>query len=125
MPLDGFHRLRSHHLGTWRPYLGQNKQGGFFQINNVDTDSTHKQFYWPQTNILITRFFSDHGVSQVIDFMPVKGSNDQWRNGVIRMVECIRGEMTFKSRCYPSFNYARDDHEVIKVNDHHFQHEIG
>lgn len=100
------------------------KQGGFFQITVDPHHNEHpvnyKQFYWPQTNLLITRFFTDHGVAQVIDFMPVKQTNRKWRNGVFRYVECIRGEINFKSLCYPSFNYARDDHVIEKKSDSFF-----
>jgi hypothetical protein len=34
-------------------------------------DVTHKHFYWPETNILVTRFLSADGLGEVIDFMPV------------------------------------------------------
>ena len=34
-------------------------------------DLRHKQFYWPDTNVLVTRFLSPDGVGQITDFMPV------------------------------------------------------
>lgn len=38
------------------------KKGGHFRIAPTDPEITCKQFYWPETNILITRFFSADGV---------------------------------------------------------------
>ena len=32
---------------------------------------TRKQIYWPETNVLITRFLLGDGVVEVIDYMPV------------------------------------------------------
>lgn len=51
--------------------------------------------------------------------MPIKRNDSPhpWRNGVFRYVECVIGEINFKSLCYPSFNYARDDHTIKKVSD--------
>jgi len=48
-----------------------NNKGGHFKIAAIDTDLTHKQFYWPDTNVLITRFMGHHGVCEVVDYMPV------------------------------------------------------
>jgi hypothetical protein len=31
----------------------------------------HKQFYWPSTNILVTRFLLPDGIAELEDFMPV------------------------------------------------------
>lgn len=78
---------------------------------------TCKQFYWPQTNLLITRFFTEDGIVQVIDFMPVKSSTNDWRNGVIRLVEGIRGTVDMSCLCFPSFNYALDDHTIEKLGE--------
>ena len=32
---------------------------------------TDKQLYWPDTNVLVTRFLSPEGVGEIEDFMPV------------------------------------------------------
>ncbi len=47
------------------------EKGGRFQIFPASGDFTCKQLYWPDTNVLITRFFSQNGVGEVIDYMPV------------------------------------------------------
>src|SRR2546429_4187439 len=46
-------------------------KGGRFQISPMVRGLRHKQFYWPDTNVLVTRFLSPDGVGQITDFMPV------------------------------------------------------
>jgi GH15 family glucan-1,4-alpha-glucosidase len=74
---------------------------------------TRKQLYWPGTNILITRFLTPDGVSEIIDFMPVGLTADEIGfRSLIRQVKVVRGVMDFHLECRPSFNYARDPHEM-------------
>ena len=40
-------------------------KGGRFQISPVGDEVRHKQFYWPSTNILITRFLLPDGRGSV------------------------------------------------------------
>jgi GH15 family glucan-1,4-alpha-glucosidase len=70
-----------------------------------------KQLYLPDTNVLITRFLSDEGVGEVIDFMPV-GSAEEDRHRIVRVVQCVRGHMHFRLNCTPRFNYGRTEHEL-------------
>ena len=89
------------------------ERGGFFQIRLDAEDATTKQFYWPETNVLVTRFLSDKGVGEVRDFMPVCGdANDAGRRQIIRTVQAVRGTVPFRLECVPAFDYARADHEV-------------
>jgi len=93
------------------------KKGGHFQIAPVPDNVTHKQIYWPDTNILVTRFLSPDGVGEILDFMPLASSGDCSRNGcLIRSVRVLRGVMKFQLECCPAFNYARDAHETRLVN---------
>ncbi len=93
-------------------------KGGFFKIAPVQEENvTRKQFYWPDTNVLITRFLSEHGVCEVVDYMPVgKTSIGDSENQLVRLVRLIRGKMNIKIECVPAFNYARDGH-TVKIND--------
>src|SRR5437870_7135677 len=50
------------------------RKGGRFQIGPVSDEFRHKQFYWPDTNVLITRFLHADGVGELEDYMPVGGS---------------------------------------------------
>ena len=45
-------------------------KGGRFKIAPVGDDVTCKQFYWPETNVLITRFLGPDGAAELTDFMP-------------------------------------------------------
>ncbi len=93
--------------------LDDNK-GGRFQICPAQQDGyREKQFYWPDTNVLVTRFMSPEGVGQVIDFMPIGGHDHQMSSHtLVRKVETLKGSMPFRMECTPAFNYARDRHEV-------------
>ncbi len=86
-------------------------KGGRFQIAPAGGEVTHKQLYWPDTNVLITRFFSPDGVGEVIDFMPVGLSKKEFGyHSLIRRVRVARGSMRFRMVCQPAFNFARDAH---------------
>jgi GH15 family glucan-1,4-alpha-glucosidase len=85
-------------------------KGGFYRIAPADDGWTSQQLYFPDTNILITRFLSDEGVTEVIDFMPIgKGGG---HSCVIRTVLSIRGEMPMRIEVEPRFDYARGEHET-------------
>jgi GH15 family glucan-1,4-alpha-glucosidase len=87
------------------------RKGGRFRIAPASEDTRHKQFYWPSTNILVTRFLHADGVGEVEDYMPVGGvgtPSDQ----LIRRVRVVRGAMPFHLECRPRFNYARSAHET-------------
>ncbi|MER6944193.1 glycoside hydrolase family 15 protein [Nonomuraea sp. NPDC000554] len=87
-------------------------QGGSFELA-ADTPARTKQFYFPDTNVLITRFFADDGVGEVQDFMPVAdGSREADRHRLIRRVACVRGTLPFRVRVAPRFDYARQPHTV-------------
>ena len=90
------------------------EKGGFFSIAPQDTpEMTQKQYYLPETTILITRFFTLDGVGEITDFMPIEHAKTHTkRHRIIRAVRVVRGSMTFELICRPAFNYARDTHTV-------------
>ncbi len=89
------------------------KKGGHFKIAPTVEGVTHKQFYWPETNVLITRFLSADGVGEITDYMPIAGTpKGIGQHQLIRRVSVVRGTMAFRTECYPAFNYARDDHQM-------------
>jgi GH15 family glucan-1,4-alpha-glucosidase len=85
------------------------KKGGYFQITPVDS-GRYKQTYWPDTNVLITRFLSHDGTAEIVDFMPVGRDGDRVIHDLIRHVHVIRGTIRFRMECRPAFNYGRDPH---------------
>ena len=87
------------------------RKGGRFSISPAGPGVRSKQFYWPETNVLITRFFAPHGVAHVTDYMPVGLSSEEpGYRSLVRDIRMVRGEMEFHLRCQPAFNYARDKH---------------
>jgi GH15 family glucan-1,4-alpha-glucosidase len=90
------------------------EKGGHFKIAPCVDGVTHKQLYWPETNVLVTRFLASCGVGEIIDFMPVgMPVNQQGYHWLVRQVRVVRCKMKFRLECYPAFNYARDRHETI------------
>src|SRR6201996_6500147 len=47
--------------------------GGCLRLCPGEPVHTTKQMYFPDTAILITRFMTDTGVGEVVDFMPITG----------------------------------------------------
>src|SRR5213595_15434 len=47
------------------------ERGGRFKIEPSGAGAVRKQLYWPDTNVLVTRFFSPDGVGNVMDTMPL------------------------------------------------------
>ena len=88
-------------------------RGGRFQIAPVGSGLNFRQFYWPETNVLVTRFLSADGVGQVTDYMPVSCDlPDGDENCLVRHVHVVRGGITFRVACLPAFDYGRDSHET-------------
>jgi GH15 family glucan-1,4-alpha-glucosidase len=89
------------------------EKGGRFRISPASGGFKSKQLYWPDTNVLITRFFSPDGVGEVVDYMPVDTQADgHGHRQLIRRVRVVRGEMSFRMECCPAFDYAREEHET-------------
>ena len=93
--------------------LLDDQKGGRFQITPTAEGMTLKQLYWPETNILVTRFLCPAGVAEITDYMPVE-QREPWKgeHQLIRRVRVVRGSMPFRAVCRPGFNYARDQHKV-------------
>ena len=87
-------------------------RGGFFALA-ADAAAKTKQFYFPDTNVLITRYFTEQGVGEVQDFMPVTGDFGQaGRHRLIRRVLCVRGSIPLRARVAPRFGYGTQPHTV-------------
>src|SRR5919205_3871472 len=94
-------------------------KGGFYRISPADDDWTSRQLYFPDTNVLITRFFTDQGVAEQQAFMPIaRTGKERHRHRLIRRILCVRGGLRFRLVLEPRFNYGRDGHTT-------HQHEHG
>ena len=89
------------------------EKGGRFQIAPVREDVNRKQMYFPDTNVLLTRFLSPDGVAEVTDFMPVgEAVGTHGHHQLVRSVAVVRGAMRLRVVCRPAFDYARAEHVV-------------
>src|SRR5215468_10151665 len=91
--------------------LLDDQRGGRFEIRPQMGDMRVRQLYFPDTNILLTRFLAEQGVAELTDYMPIQKDHGQ-PNQIVRMVSVIRGSVTFKMSCQPRFDYAASDHEL-------------
>ena len=92
------------------------ERGGAFELGS-EAPATTKQFYFPDTNVLITRFLTEEGVGEIQDFMPVdaataQAAEDVGRHRLIRRVVCVRGTMAFNARISPRFGYGALPHKA-------------
>ncbi|MET7730022.1 glycoside hydrolase family 15 protein [Streptomyces sp. NPDC005402] len=93
------------------------ERGGAFELAAAVPART-KQFYFPDTNVLITRFYTEDGVGEVQDFMPVDGDMVETdRHRLIRRVVCVRGSIPFRTRVAPRFDYGAQPHTLRMVGD--------
>jgi GH15 family glucan-1,4-alpha-glucosidase len=90
--------------------------GGHFRVHPAGTAYTTKQTYFPDTAVLVTRFFTEAGVGQVVDFMPPSGDTATTTHRLVRMVQCVRGRMSFDVDMAPRFDYGRHPHQT-RVTD--------
>ena len=88
------------------------EKGGYYRICPGSSEHVTKQLYFPDTNVLITRFLTPHGVGEVQDFMPIH-RDPEHRRQLLRRVIAVRGEMTFQLECRPRFDYGRAKHTTL------------
>lgn len=71
--------------------------------------------YLDRTNILETTFHTASGVFTATDFMPISPRSDaspygqdvQNEERIVRAFRCVRGEVNFRVRIHPTFDFAR------------------
>ncbi len=86
-----------------------------FRIAPACEPVRHKQFYWPDTNILVTRFLHADGIGQLEDYMPV-GGTDRAHDKLVRRIRVVRGKLPFRMECRPAFDYARARQEIHRID---------
>jgi GH15 family glucan-1,4-alpha-glucosidase len=91
--------------------LLDDEKGGCFELQPALDGARHRQLYLPDTNILLTRFLSEHGVAEISDFMELTEGDRPSR--LIRRVKAVRNSIDFRMRCAPRFDYARAQHETV------------
>lgn len=94
------------------------RRGGHCRIRPAHPAFAVRQLYFPDTAILITRFMTDDGTGEVIDFMvptPALRTGDSHR--LFRMLRCVRGRVDFEIDVAPRFDYGRRPHRT-DVTEH-------
>jgi GH15 family glucan-1,4-alpha-glucosidase len=88
------------------------RKGGFFRVAPPG-ETQRRQMYFPETNVLLTRFLNADGVGEITDFMTIaRPSAVRGRREIVRQVRCIRGRIPFRLECRPAFDYARAGHKL-------------
>lgn len=90
------------------------QKGGHFTIKPQKGIINSRQFYLQHTNILVTRFYTETGVAEVTDYMPV--NEQEFNCAVIRQVKTVIGSVDLQMECKPAFDYARSKHTVKQGN---------
>ena len=108
------------------------ERGGYFQIAPTDNSIIGKQRYLRDSNVLQTRFSYDTGEILLTDFMPVETlsawqfrelNNNTWTredgscHSLVRIVECIYGELPITMRLKVSPDYAAAPGEITLLPD--------
>ncbi|GAB1450792.1 glycoside hydrolase family 15 protein [Draconibacterium sp.] len=96
--------------------LLDDEKGGSFDIS-VKNLLTVKQSYISRTNILVTRFKSEEGIFEILDFMPRYYSQDSdsiyFPPDLIRYFKHIDGEPEFTVNYHPQLEYAQYETKSI------------
>jgi GH15 family glucan-1,4-alpha-glucosidase len=88
------------------------EKGGTFAIHPLLDNMEHKQLYLPDTAVLVSRFLSDEGIAEIVDFMPV--NKEEHNFALIRMVKTVRGQIKYEMKCCPRFDYGQSAHSITK-----------
>ncbi len=81
-------------------------EAGIFQLAPDLPDARREQIYLPDTNVLQTRWLSDHAVVEVTDLLPIGDSEDDLPM-LMRRVRVVSGQATIRMRCAVRHDYAR------------------
>jgi GH15 family glucan-1,4-alpha-glucosidase len=93
------------------------ERGGHWRLApTCDVSATH-QFYFPDSNVLITRFLTEDGVVEVQDLMPVGATDDALPRGLVRRVVAVRGAMELATEVAPRFGYGEHAAEASDDGD--------
>src|ERR1700742_1911763 len=84
--------------------LIDSRHGGHFKIAPPFGQFKQRQFYIPDTHILVTRFLGEIAILEVSDFMALLHLGHP--HSIVRQVKVVRGEMTIRMVCAPKFDYG-------------------
>jgi GH15 family glucan-1,4-alpha-glucosidase len=90
--------------------LLDDERGGRFQLAPAFAEGRKKQLYLPDTNVLVTRSLSEEGVAEITDCMAIEEQDHP--HAILRHARTVRGDVRFRMRCEPRFDYGRASHRV-------------
>jgi GH15 family glucan-1,4-alpha-glucosidase len=91
------------------------EHGGSFEMAPLGGEFKQRQRYFPDTNILLSRFLGEQGIAEISDFMAIEHLGH--RHNLVRRVKVVRGEMVMRMVFAPRFDYGRTGHTVEKQAD--------
>ncbi|KIF79544.1 glucoamylase [Streptomyces sp. 150FB] len=94
------------------------RRGGYWEIVPLCAIAKRHQFYFPDTNILITRMHTDDGIVEIQDFMPILREKDpHHKQRLVRRVVNVRGRMDMSVRIAPRMNYGSEQPSLERVEE--------
>ncbi|PWB35766.1 glucoamylase [Pseudomonas sp. NDM] len=81
-------------------------EAGIFQLAPDLPDARREQIYLPDTNVLQTRWLSEHAVVEITDLLPIGDDADSLPL-LMRRVRVVSGSATFNLRCAVRHDYGR------------------
>ncbi|MCF6379136.1 glycoside hydrolase family 15 protein [Nocardioides KLBMP 9356] len=91
---------------------------GHWRLGPDDPEARSRQYYHPETNILVTRFMTDRGVVEVQDFMPVLRAHDEThRQRLVRRVVGLRGSVELTMHMAPRPDYGATEPDLAVEDD--------
>src|SRR4051812_9524664 len=83
------------------------EKGGRFRIAPAAAGALRqKQYYWPEPNVLVTRFLHADGIEDYMPVGPGAGPDAQ----LVRRVRVVRGRLPLEVECRPAFDSSRARH---------------
>jgi GH15 family glucan-1,4-alpha-glucosidase len=103
------------------------ERGGHFRVG-LRGGHPVEQFYLEDTNVLCTRWRSEHGALRVLDFMPVEGRLDgsspaRGEPELWRLLVCEGGEVEVLLEWAPRLDHGRGQTAVERVPDGFLAHQ--
>ncbi|OJT49939.1 glycoside hydrolase family 15 protein [Pseudomonas moraviensis] len=83
-------------------------EAGIFQLAPDLPDARREQIYLPDTNVLQTRWLSEHAVVEITDLLPI-GDDVDALPLLMRRVRVVSGSATFNLSCAVRHDYGRAD----------------
>ncbi|MFS4417433.1 glycoside hydrolase family 15 protein [Maribacter sp. 2307ULW6-5] len=103
--------------------LDKDKGGSFHTRPQMEPTKTTQQ-YLLDTNVLLTRYFSDAQTVDIIDFMPISDEKLE-KNQFMRLIRAVRGNGSFQLHLNPRPDYGQTKAQLQKVDTQFLRCPLG